>query len=276
MSDQRTFSQRMGVLPASDKPLARELISADLRVALWNFMGPLVEEARHYYGSYIVNKNISLWTDLMKNDVDLFSGTYFKSRFKDYFFNANWNTVYDTLEYFVIVYRRSADLNRINSILARERSFYRFVDGILLPAFSSEEIAEIECISGISSRFQSAKEHFGRAIGGFNERINPDYKAVVREAILAAESASKVCAARFEQGVKGGTIANAIKVLKNKTDLHQTFFDGIEKLYGWTNAEGGVRHGSVEINYNVTEAEARFMIVVSASYLNYISTKFLE
>ena len=70
-------------------------------------------------------------------------------------------------------------------------------------------------------------------------------------------------------GEKGGGIGPALDALDKKIDLHPAFKEGINKLYGYTCDEDGIRHPILD-KETVGFAEAKFMLVACSALVNYI------
>ena len=188
-----------------------------------------------------------------------------------------WHEMYDLLEYVVelvaatkmMLIRRPDATQQANAVLARENSGYRFVNGVLAPITSSAEISEIEQAAerATATGLDGARTHIAQALQLFGQRPEPDYRNTVKEAISAVESVVKLV-----NGTRGGGLREALDAVSAKIEMHQALKTGLDKLYGYTSDEDGVRHAILD-EENVDEADARFMIVTCSAFVNFLIVK---
>lgn len=187
---------------------------------------------------------------------------------------AGW---YDVLEYVVhnalefsgrTVSREKAQ-EKANLVLEREHSGYRFVGDHLTAITTPAEIAEVEgAIKRASaSGLEGVRAQIEQALGLFGKRPEPDYRNAIKEAISAVEGTVKLI-----NGTRGGGLLGALEAISERLDLHPALKAGLEKLYGYTSDEDGIRHPILE-KPNVGEADARFMIVACSAFVNFLITK---
>ena len=103
------------------------------------------------------------------------------------------------------------------------------------------------------------------------EAINGEkFADAVRESIHAVESVAKIIS-----GDASKTLAPAIKELEKRGLLpHKALVAGLEKIYGYTNDEKGIRHALLEESKaNVGQEEAVFMFGACASFCGYLCRK---
>jgi hypothetical protein len=81
----------------------------------------------------------------------------------------------------------------VNHILERELSGFRFVQGLLVPITTKEEIEEIDTAAEKAGKFGlvGAREHIHSALDLLGKKPNPDYRNAIKEAISAVESVAK-------------------------------------------------------------------------------------
>jgi hypothetical protein len=115
--------------------------------------------------------------------------------------------------------------------------------------------------------FGGAHEHISQALVLFGKRPEPDHRNAVKEAISAVEGIVKII-----EGVRGGGLSSALNALSKRIEIHPAFKEGLEKLYGFTSDEDGVRHAIMD-EPNVGEEDARFMIVACSAAVNWIIAK---
>lgn len=188
----------------------------------------------------------------------------------------DWAGWYDLLEYAVenaLTFSRrvspQAAQHNANLVLEREHSAYRFVGGRLTAITTPAEIAEVEgAIKRASaSGLEGVRAQIEQALALFGKRPEPDYRNAIKEAISAVEGVVKLIS-----GTRGGGLHGALEAISEHLDLHPALKAGLEKLYGYTSDEDGIRHPILD-EPNVGEADARFMIVACSAFVNFLVGK---
>ena len=103
------------------------------------------------------------------------------------------------------------------------------------------------------------------------QRPVPDYRNAIKEAILAVEGTLKVLT-----GEDHAQLSVALRKFQRTHPIHGSLFAGLDSLYGYTSNEKGVRHALMESEANVGFAEAKFMIVACAAFMNYLILRATE
>ena len=124
-------------------------------------------------------------------------------------------------------------------------------------------ISYINHVLNLSDKFSPVREHTSKALKHLSNREKPDYENSIKESISALESLTKIILG--EKGTFGE--------LTKKWQIHQGLKDAINKLYGWASDENGIRHGGDKKTSKVGEEEARLILVLSSSLINYILFK---
>jgi len=75
-----------------------------------------------------------------------------------------------------------------NSVLERELSAYRFVEGKITQITTEAEVSEIEEALEISKPSKAVNTHLKRALDLLADRKSPDYRNSIKEAISAVEA----------------------------------------------------------------------------------------
>ena len=187
--------------------------------------------------------------------------------------NAYANEVLDLIEFlsdYLYIYLKNDGRGNyidqiyslINNFFERECIGYRFVNGEIICNIDKTEITAIEEAS--STQFDGCNAHIQKATHHLYDRDNPDYKNSVKESISAVESICKIIAG------DGATLGDALKVLEKKHSLNKQLKAAFDKLYSYTNAEGGIRHAEGMFESNVTFEEAKFMLVSCCAFVNYL------
>ena len=156
--------------------------------------------------------------------------------------------------------------NGVNKIFLEENIGYRIINNQVVDITNEEEIDEIE--KAMDSIFDTVNNHFEKALLFYSDRKNPDYKNSIKESISAVES---MCCIICEEKVVLGKALG--KLEKNGIYIHGAMKNGFQALYGYASDENGIRHGGIE-DKEVTEEDAKFMLVTCSAFVNYLKVKF--
>lgn len=163
----------------------------------------------------------------------------------------------------------------INETLIKGRAAYRLemLNGIptITPMGSEAEAQAIgQAIVEISSHGpNNASRHLALSVEHLR---SGDFGGAVRESIHAVE-----CAACKVADDEKASLGKALSALKKKdANLHKSLEQGLNKIYGYTSDEKGIRHalafdGNDEAD--VDEADALFMFGACASFVSYLLRK---
>lgn len=184
------------------------------------------------------------------------------------FFKFNWYEIYDFLEVLVDFNpnNNASDAIKValNKVFEEEMSAYRFIDDCIAPIVDEVEIQEIEDV--FNSQYDSVKGHLSKALEHLSDRENPDYQNSIKESITAVESIAQIITDTKKD------LGSCIKLMN--IDIQKQFIKSLSGLYTWTCQEDGMRHA-----HNAGEElktgfdEAKFMLVSSASFINYLISK---
>lgn len=199
---------------------------------------------------------------------------------KKVFFESDWAIKYDLIDFLGDLasfqggghpessLRQQAEMfiEATNGVLEQEKSAYRFVAGQITEITGSVEIEALETAVANTSKFAGSEQHLSSALKLFSDRQTPDYRNSIKESISAVESGFTAI-----NGEKSKSLPDAMKKAeKNGFEMHPALTKGVSNIYGWTSDEGGVRHALVDATSNVGEPEARLMLVLCASFLNFL------
>jgi hypothetical protein len=182
---------------------------------------------------------------------------------RSYYFESDWYEVYDFLEYVLISERNNKLIERINHILERELSGYRFIESAFVPVTDEVEVDAVQKaltegpFSGVHAHLKKAMEHLSR-------RENPDYRNSIKESISAVESM-----AREVTGNPKATLGDALSMLEKNNHLHPALKKGFSAIYGYTSDEGGIRHAMLD-EPTITVTDAKFFLVSCSTFINYL------
>lgn len=275
------FSERHGFKTARQ---AIQIDSMDdaLRTSLWNviyrsFLAVHAHRTSDNPYFHVLSRTLQLeFFKLPIDEIPHLSSDYI-TWIKKWIFSAEWYEVYDLVEFLRMIQKALSKYNnyssgdkgnsfegQINSILEQEKSGYRFVGDHLSSIVDSLEISAIDDAAERSTSFAGAREHIRTALQLYASRREPDYRNSIKEAISAIESAACVIT-----GDPKATLGKALSMLERSHDLPPAMKEAFSKLYGYASGPTGIRHAMFE-EPNVTEAEARFMLVACSAFLNFL------
>jgi hypothetical protein len=181
-------------------------------------------------------------------------------------FNAKWNEVYDFTEFVYQNHKitsKSYLKDSLNKALERENSAYRVLEDEIAPIIDDNQIAAIE--DALESPLKSVKSHLQTALSLMADRDAPDFRNSVKESISAVEALCK----KITKDEKAD-LSKCLKKLETAKAFHPAFKSALEKLYGYTSDEKGIRHSLIEESREITKADARFMLVTCSAFINYL------
>lgn len=266
------FSERIGAVPS--KPVQTEEIDAALRNRLWNYLKGLWD--------YLYDQNWEIAYERASEIVDnlgLIDKEYSSNivTIKGIIMNGEWFSVYDLVEILIellSVNEKPEVADDINNLLIEEKSGYRIIptsdkdDTVyqVVPITAPIEISSIEAAGETS--FDSVNQHITKALACYSDRQSPDYSNSIKESISAVES---LCC--HFTGNRKATLGQALKKLEEDGwAIHGSFKTALEKLYGYTSDEDGIRHGGLDSSKADAE-DALFMLVSCSAFINYLIEK---
>jgi hypothetical protein len=155
---------------------------------------------------------------------------------------------------------------RCNQVFKEELRAFRFVGDDITAITAEEEIAEIEEAANLNDRFRPVTEHIRQAMRLLSDRKSPDYRNSIKEAISAVEA---IC--QLVSNTQKITLAEALKKIEPKLQLHPAMRDAFVKLYGYTSDAEGIRHALLDES-NLKLEDAKYM-VVTCSFVNNVIAK---
>lgn len=274
-----TFSQAEGLEPLPE-PLNLGELSQEARAMLWLLVyGELSENSEHVYMSR--RKEIKKgWFSILYNwhvfvehkPADEFTDDFdhHTRKFKYLINKGQYNEIFDFLQYVMRHQNRPNKFSRtVNMIFQKAKVAYTIIDDgpTIVPAATPEEGAAIgkAMQTLVGSGFHGARVHLVKS----GEELNAGrYADSVRESIHAVESVAR----RLNEDAST-TLKPALVELAKHTTIHPALKAGFEKIYGYTNDEGGVRHALHENKANVDQEDAVFMLGACASFVTYLVGK---
>lgn len=274
----RSFSQRFGHVPTKAS-IQVDSMDKELRNSLWNVLQLIVWEGAGFLHSrhgtpQIENFSAHLWAFYFKQPVDTrpgFRGSIDVQEtmkyIREYYFRSSWHEVYSFIEFVAHTVRdRHPELPAVfNKILEQELSGYRFIDQLLTPITSQEEVETVADAIG-DGRFRGVDLHLKRSLELLADRKNPDYRNSIKEAISAVEAM-----ARHITGNPRATLGDALNTLGKEGKLHNALSAGFKQLYGYTSDEGGIRHAMLDES-TVSQADAKYFLISCSAFVNYLKS----
>jgi len=278
----KLFSYRKGIkTPKVDMQI--DYMDQDLKNGLWNALTIFYwdQVKTHGYSYMQYHKKISilvqrLWIEYFKQPVDTLDSRWniVYKEIRTYFFQCNWNEVYDFIEFIANNYKtdsydkKNEDFTKFcNKVLKTELSAYRFVDYKIIQITSEEEISEIEEALDIPAPFKTVKIHLETALKLLSNKKSPDYRNSIKESISAVEAICKLISSR-----KKITLGNALKIIEDKISIHPALKKAFSSLYGYTSDADGIRHALME-EEKLSFEDAKFMLVSVSCFINYLIAK---
>ncbi len=257
-----SFSERYGY----KKPRVQESyegITPEVRVRIWNLFFKI------YGGNDGLSYRLlsSVWDKFLKEDLFQFAPGYGVGQLCKWIGEklnqSSWYEIYDFLEF---VWEEDSGHRTIwgygiSQILVDERVPCTFINGLIIPITSPEEIAEITKAIESGDEYKPAREHLEKALAIMTDRKKSDFANSIKESISSLESLAKILL-KDKKGILGD--------LTKKLDIHPCFREGLNKLYGWTSDAGGIRHGKTGKDPEPSLSEARFMLVLASAFFNYL------
>ncbi len=222
-----------------------------------------------------------IWTEIFNAPVDDIPYDEAVQHIRKIHFEEKWHIVFDILEV-ISKWLRANNASRgclgdkttnaitintdyfyqeVNALFEKECVGYRLIDGKVCPITDAHEIEQIEI--AVNAKSSPAQTHIQRALELLSDRKQHDYRNSIKESISAVESTVKtIC------GSKNETLGNLLKQM----DLHGGFQKGLSNIYGYTSGADGIRHALMDES-SVTFADAKFFLVMCASFINYLHDK---
>ena len=269
------------------KDLQREAMDEDLRNRLWNALNMWIYdrwEPREAFrpqssaSSEVENLAMNYWHELFKNPIDTmpeFKSNHRHSAYliiRKHFFGLAWWEVFDFIEFTA---KNIPDVwflllrDECNRIFEQENAAYRFAGDEIVEITDEHEIEAIE--SAIDRGVTTVSSHLSRSLELLSDKKNPDYRNSIKESISAVEA---LC--RIISGDDKATLGAALKKVDEVHPMHNAFKEALNKLYGYTSDQSGIRHSMLEDATNPTYADAKFLLVSCAAFTNFLWTKAAE
>jgi len=191
-----TFSERKGY-KSIKVDIQIKHIDDELRNRLWNIITAYYFNLTNRYTKIQSYDELfvlftRLWHEHFKKPIDTMPSVWGKllSETREYYFECDWNEVYDFIQFIANEYPSDATNNDFmeacNHVLESDLSGYRFLNGNIIEITSEEELKEIEQATTLP--LSPIKLHLETAIKLLADRKAPDYRNSIKESISAVES----------------------------------------------------------------------------------------
>lgn len=264
------------------KSIQLETIDVDLLNGLWNMVKTFFLDRIPKYSQYSNETEFNhfsniLWHKFYKLPIDTIPEYDFQTEkfIRDRFFKGQWYDIYDFIEFLTSLEFRSVNtldfIEAVNQLLEMEFSAYRFIDGKIAPISNKIEVEEIQQSLNQVNYFTSlsgANIHLTNALDKLSDRKNPDYRNSIKESISAIETTCRVLTGE-------STLGKALNTLESKgIKIDDQLKNGFDRIYAFTNnKQSGIRHAIIEEHKNPDFEDAKYMLVVCSSFINYLVGK---
>lgn len=274
-----SFSSRYGYV--APKLVQLESIDDDLTNCIWNVLTACIWIRYMNFGrgrDYVSNSNMEypvrlIWESFYKLPIDRIPRLWSDclNTIRNQFFGYEWHLKLDFVEFAISIVPdepRQDMIDHLNQHLEREHSAYRVVDEKFVPISNEMEVGAVDFAVNVGDEFGQVSTHIRAALGLLSSRENPDYRNSIKESISAVEAIAKKIAV-----VDKSTLSGALSKLAKEQGLNPILKDAYTKLYGYTSADDGVRHALMD-EANVTQDDARFMLIACSAFTNYLTAKY--
>jgi hypothetical protein len=270
------FSDRIG---ATASPLQIDILSEELRTALWNALVVYVLPFGYGYDGW-KPRAVQLYSGLSFPIDEACEESHYAdvARMKRWFFarERKWFEPYNFVDYCVRhrehicpnLDQASEFVPRLNAVLEEHNSGYRVLNGVLIPITNETELQAVHDAATLpGDRLAGVREHISTAVT-FSQRPEPDYRNSIKESISALEGLAQVLA-----GKDGATLPDALKLLEKVSPMHPALRSALEKLYAYTSDADGIRHALSDEGSSASFDDAKFMLVLCSALVNYLAPR---
>lgn len=274
------FSERYGYKPVREI-IQKKSINEELKNRLWNLINFYI------FNKYKKNLPMQKISPIAESNLNTYFANFYHNHLKEsideipntvtegieevrslYFNEYRWYEIYDFIEFCILHYPfeefKQGFLDSINLVLEQENSAYTIVNNLVIEITSEQEIQSIEQALQNSNPYSGVQQHLSQALQLMSDRQNRDYRNSIKESISAVESICKI--------VTNNPNASLGQALKNIKKLPPTLQLSMDKLYGYTSREDGIRHAMLEES-NLSYIDAKFMLVACTNFINYLIEK---
>jgi hypothetical protein len=257
----RSFSERTRLQTLRD--LSADAIEPGLRNRLWNVIHA------SYFSSPAWSADLNafvdrLWDEYFKWPQDSIPHATVLQKIRDYYFHAEWNQVYDFIEFCASAFPESESnagfTVKVNSVFTQELAPYRFLGQRLVRVASPEEFDAIEQALATVDLLEGVRERLHRAFDLLADRRTPNYEASIRESLeglKALQGFLGESAPKFLRGM-ADAVESGLPCLgrSEKPPLIKRIWWGLSGRRNARREEAGFE-------------DAKFALVVCSAFVNY-------
>lgn len=187
---------------------------------------------------------------------------------KEIFEQNSYIEIFDFLQWLIRRKDRPILISALISCLEKSGSSYRLLtdNKTFVPITSDEELETLNRAFAdlAANEYAGARAHLRKAAEALTSGKTADS---IRESIHAVESVARVISGE-------NFLQKALQELSRSKPLHPALEGALNKLYGYTSDEKGIRHPLLDSDQaKVDEADAIFMIGACASFVSYLINK---
>ena len=279
------FSERNNIEVVS-KDIQVEHLDKRIRICILNLWSEVYETNKFKYclDKYILeNVNRTIYINLYNEA--LMAGkripeSLFLMHIKNTILEDSYNKVFDLLEYTLSIFDEIARKNNefyryqnhtyyqiFNELLQKECIGYRFIDRIIVPITDPIEVQSIK--EAFSDSYNKVREHISKANRLLSDRDNPDYENSIKESISALEALAQIIT---ETDGAQASLGKMLAKLEEQEIITSAMKGAFSVLYGVASNSRGVRHSGNNGDI-VSFEEAKYILVVSTAFINYVMSK---
>ncbi len=188
---------------------------------------------------------------------------------KNFIKNCSWEKLFDFIEQALIIGIKNEEkcIEKYNNMFRYHGCKYRILNKIIIPTMTDLEMKEIS--KAMNTGIDSVDTAYNEALKLFSVKVEkPDYNAVVAKSSNAVEA--MVVTIAKDNGSSKDTLGKALTDIKNKgIYIDEDMENIIRNFYKYT-CNSGIRHGG-DTTTTVKEFDARLMLVLSATFINYLN-----
>lgn len=151
----------------------------------------------------------------------------------------------------------------MNKAFEKEFVGYRFIDNYITRIVDQSEIDEIA--HSFNGPYDSVNDSIRKSISMLSENGDKDYKNSIKEAVMALEQLCNILL--HETGLVLSNSFERICALISTSDYLK---ESIKKLYKFASDENGIRHGNNKESYEIRFDDAKYILVICSSTINYL------
>jgi len=236
-----------------------------------NYEGGNWDEAINLIYTKLYNQTLGPLESVKENVlVEIIENTILKDKY---------NKIFDLLEYTTILFeatihcygnnvlRRDNYYTLYNNLFESEYIGYRFLDRCIVPITDPIEVQSIK--QAFSDSYNKVREHISKANRFLSDRDKPDCENSIKESISALEALAQIITRTDGAQASLGKMLTKLEKEKIITSAMKGAFSA---LYGFASNSRGVRHSGNNGDI-VSFEEAKYILVVSTAFINYVMSK---